>query len=168
MPERTEHAEDLARARACADRMWSQDDASRGLGMQLMDVGPDRARVRMPIRADMVNGWEVCHGGLIATLADSTFAVACNSTGFVTLATGFEIDFVQPVRLGDTLVAEGTRTAGTGRSGVYDVIVRRAQDDATVAVFRGRCRSTGEPNPAAQQGDRPDPGVSDRERPSGR
>jgi len=131
----------MVTARQYAEVMWATDTASKALGMQLDDVGPGSARVSMRVREDMVNGWEICHGGLIATLADSTFAVACNSHGVVTVASGFQVDFLEPARLGDLLVAEAREIALRGRSGVYDVTVRR--DDTVIAEFRGRSRSLG-------------------------
>ena len=99
------------------------------------------------VREDMVNGWAVCHGGVVATLADSCFAVACNSRGTVTVASGFEVSFLESARLGEELVATGREVALRGRSGLYDVEVRRA-DGTLVAAFRGRSRSLGTPNPA--------------------
>ncbi len=129
-------------------RMWSQDAASRMLGMTVRAVAPGTATVAMRVRADMVNGWDVCHGGLVAALADSAFAVACNSHGTVTVASGFDISFVEAARLGDELVATAVETVSRGRSGVYDVTVTRADDGAVLAVFRGRSRSLGRPNPA--------------------
>ena len=121
------------------ERMWVDDVASMSLGMELLEVASGRARVAMLVRDDMVNGHELCHGGLIATLADSAFALACNSHGPVTVAAGFEIDFVEPARLGDELVAEATERLRRGRSGIYDVTVRRG--DAVIAEFRGRART---------------------------
>lgn len=130
-------------ARACAEAMWVGDRASRDLGMVLEDVAPGRAVVSMTVREDMVNGHGLCHGGLIATLADSAFAFACNSHGTVTVAAGFTVDFVRAARLGDVLVAEAREVTLRGRSGLYDVTVRR--DRAVVAEFRGRSRSLGTP-----------------------
>ncbi|MFE6995037.1 hydroxyphenylacetyl-CoA thioesterase PaaI [Microbacterium sp. NPDC057659] len=130
-------------AEACAERMWSTDTASQALGMSIQSVGPGRATLAMTVRDDMVNGHGICHGGLISALADSTFAFACNSRGTVTVAAGFEVDFIAPVALGERLVAEGRETVLRGRSGIYDVEVRR--DDTVVAVFRGRSRSLGRP-----------------------
>ncbi|WP_434453164.1 hydroxyphenylacetyl-CoA thioesterase PaaI [Lentzea sp. E54] len=121
--------------------MWATDAASKALGMEIDHVEPGSARVSMRVREDMVNGWEICHGGLIATLADSTFAVACNSHGTVTVAAGFQIDFLEPARLGDLLVAEAREVALRGRSGLYDVTVRRG--GTVIAEFRGRSRSLG-------------------------
>jgi acyl-CoA thioesterase len=130
-------------ARRCAEAMWGGDAASRGLGMTMEHVAPGEARVTMTIRSDMVNGHGLCHGGFIASLADSAFAVACNTRGTVTVASGFEIDFLEPGRLGDLLVAEAREVALRGRSGLYDVSVRRG--DAVIAEFRGRSRSLGRP-----------------------
>ena len=123
--------------------MWAADSASAMLGMELVDVGSGRARVSMVVRADMVNGHDLCHGGIIASLADSAFALACNSHGAVTVAAGFSIDFLQPGRLGQTLYADAREVSLRGRSGIYDVTVRA--DDPTagevIAEFRGRSRT---------------------------
>lgn len=131
----------MVNARRHADVMWSTDAASKALGMEVEHVGPGCARVSMRVREDMVNGWGICHGGLIATLADSTFALACNSHGTVTVAAGFQVDFLEPARLGDLLVAQAREVALRGRSGLYDVTVRH--DDTVIAEFRGRSRSLG-------------------------
>lgn len=130
-------------ARAGAHAMWAEDSASRGLGMELVSVAPGRAEVTMTVRDDMVNGHALCHGGLIATLADSTFALACNTYGEVTVAAGFEIDFLSPGRLGDVLVATAVERVRRGRSGIYDVTVRSGE--TVIAEFRGRSRSLGRP-----------------------
>ncbi|MDQ1627091.1 MAG: acyl-CoA thioesterase [Actinomycetota bacterium] len=139
-------------ARRSIDAMWEADAASRMLGMTVLSVAPGRAVVSMVVRDDMVNGWDLCHGGLIASLADSAFAVACNSRGHVTVASGFDITFLEPARLADRLVATAHETAVRGRSGLYDVTVARAGDGVVVAEFRGRSRSIGRTNPALEQG----------------
>lgn len=136
-------------ARRSTEEMWSGDAASRMLGMEVAAVGPGSATVTMTVRPDMVNGWELCHGGLVAALADSAFAVACNSGGAVTVAAGFDITFLEPGRLGDRLVATAREVALRGRSGLYDVAVARA-DGTVIAQFRGRSRSTGRVNPALE------------------
>lgn len=135
-------------ARLSTDAMWAGDAASRALGMRLVSVAPGEAVVAMTVREDMVNGWGTCHGGLIATLADSAFAVACNSRGRVTVASGLDVTFLEPGRLGDELVATARERALRGRSGLYDVSVARAADDVVLAELRGRSRATGETNPA--------------------
>jgi acyl-CoA thioesterase len=124
-------------------RMWADDGASRGLGMDLTELSAGRAVVRMPVRPDMVNGHGIVHGGFVFTLADSTFALVCNGIGLTTVASGADITFVASAREGDVLVAEGVERAAYGRSGLTDVTVRRESDGAVVAEFRGRSRTIG-------------------------
>ena len=126
-----------------ARAMWAADAASAALGMELVEVGPGRARVSMVVRPDMVNGHDLCHGGIIASLADSAFALACNSHGPVAVAAGFSIDFLAPGRLGQTLYADAREVSLRGRSGIYDVTVRADDpaDGEVIAEFRGRSRT---------------------------
>jgi acyl-CoA thioesterase len=128
-------------ARASAQRMWEDDRASRALGMELVAVGPGTATVRMTLRADMVNGHDIGHGGLTFTLADSAFAFACNSYNRRTVAAGAQIDFRRPTRLDDVLTASASERSRDGRDGVYDVVVTRASE--VVATFVGRSREIG-------------------------
>ena len=130
-------------ARRSTDVMWAGDAASKALGMEIVSVGPGTATLSMKVREDMVNGWDLCHGGLIASLADSAFAFACNSHGTVTVASGFDVTFLESARLGDELVAVAVERSLRGRSGLYDVTVTRSSDDTVIAEFRGRSRSTG-------------------------
>ena len=125
-----------------AREMWAADGASAALGMRLEDVGPGTARVSMVVRPDMVNGHDLCHGGLIATLADSAFALACNSRGPVTVAAGFTVDLLASARLGQVLHAEAREVSLRGRSGIYDVTVRADDPESgeVIAEFRGRSR----------------------------
>ena len=122
-------------------RMWDDDGASRALGMQAEVIEVDHAVVRMRVTDAMVNGHAIAHGGYIFTLADSTFALVCNSRGQVTVAAGADITFVTSARLGDVLVAEARVRVDYGRSGITDVTVTREADGAVVAEFRGRSRS---------------------------
>ncbi len=124
-------------AEAVRDRMFSEDAASRGLGMQVDSVGPGFSKVSMSVRPDMLNGHKTCHGGFITTLADSAFAFACNSHNEVTVASGIVVDFLAPAHEGDRLVAECHEVALTGRTGVYDIRVTN-QHGKTVVVMRGR------------------------------
>ena len=125
-------------ATRAADAMWAGDAASRALGMRLVEVGPGRATLRMTVRADMVNGHAIGHGGLTFTLADSAFAFACNSYNRRTVAAGAEIRFLAPTRQGDRLVAEAVERSREGRDGVYDVTVRCG--DTVVAEFVGQSK----------------------------
>jgi acyl-CoA thioesterase len=131
-----------ALARACADAMWAEDSASKGLGMRLEDVGPGRARLSLVVTEAMVNGHGICHGGFIFSLADSVMAFACNSYGEHAVAQHCAITFVRPGRLGETLTAEAVERTRSGRSGIYDVRVSGAGGDV-VAEFRGHSRTTG-------------------------
>ncbi len=123
------------------EAMMASDEASRGLGIQLTDLGEGRAVTRMRVRDDMVNGHAIAHGGLIFALADTAFACACNSFGPVTVAASAEIVFVAPARAGDMLEAEAVLRTRFGRSGLYDVTVRR--DGDVIAEFRGRSHQLG-------------------------
>jgi acyl-CoA thioesterase len=130
-----------ALARRSAEAMWAGDAASRGLGMVIEEVRPGYARVCMPVADTMINGHDLCHGGFVFSLADTAFAFACNTHGPTTVAAACDVVFVAPARLGDELVAEATERARFGRSGVYDVTVRRG--DGVVAEFRGQSRTIG-------------------------
>jgi acyl-CoA thioesterase len=126
---------------AAAQRMWDDDAASRKLGMELHSAVDGTARVTMRVTEDMVNGHGMCHGGFLFLLADSAFACACNSPGPVTVAAGADIVFVSSGRQGDVLEAVATERTRFGRSGVYDVTIRRPLDDQVIAEFRGRSRT---------------------------
>ena len=117
--------------------MYEEDAASQALGLTIDAMGPGYARLVMPVRPDMLNGFKICHGGLITTLADSAFAFACNSRNQLTLAAGITVDFIAPAREGDVLSAAATEVSQAGRTGIYDVVVTN-QNDETIAVLRGR------------------------------
>lgn len=121
--------------------MWADDRASRTLGMEIEEVGPGTATLRMAVREDMVNGHDIGHGGLTFTLADSAFAFACNSYGRRTVAAAAEIRFRAPTRLGDVLVARARERSREGRDGTYDVTVTAGE--TVVATFVGRSREIG-------------------------
>ena len=130
-----------ATARRAAAAMWEGDAASQGLGMEVLQADPGRAVLAMTIRADMLNGHQIAHGGFIFTLADSAFAYACNSHGITTVAAQCQVTFLRPARLGDRLVAEALVITEGGRSGLNDVTVRVG--DRAIAEFRGYSRSLG-------------------------
>ncbi len=134
MSTETTDAQQLAETAARA--MYANDRASRGLGIKLLSVGPGRAELSMPVRVDMLNGHNVCHGGFIFALADSCFAFACNSHNRNTLAAGARVDFLAPAQEGDQLTATGEELALGGRTGIYDVVVRN-QEGREIALFRG-------------------------------
>lgn len=125
-----------------AHHMFAADAASNALGIELIEAADGHAVTRMRVTAEMVNGHDIAHGGYIFLLADTTFALACNSHGPVTVASGADITFVTPGKLGDVLTARATEKTRFGRSGIYDVTVERAGE--VVAEFRGRSRVIGE------------------------
>ncbi|WP_340538927.1 hydroxyphenylacetyl-CoA thioesterase PaaI [Nocardioides sp. GXZ039] len=152
MPEPAEPVEETPQqvAERSAQVMLAGDRATAAMGMVLDDVGPGYAVVSMTVRPDMVNGWGAAHGGLMSALGDTAFAVACNSFGEVTVAAGFDVTFLAPVREGDDLVATARLRSRSGRSGVYDVTIARRADapdrePTPVIEFRGRSRSLGRP-----------------------
>jgi acyl-CoA thioesterase len=126
-------------ARACADAMWKEDDASSGLGMKILEVRPGEATLAMTVQAHMVNGQRIAHGGFIFTLADSAFAFACNSRNERAVAAHCQITFIRPAKLGDRLVAVAREISRSGRSGIYDVRVTAGAE--AIAEFRGHSRT---------------------------
>jgi acyl-CoA thioesterase len=125
-------------ARACAEAMWKEDDASKGLGMELIEVKPGRATLSMTVQPQMVNGQRIAHGGFIFTLADSALAFACNTHNERAVAAQGSITFIRPGKLGDRLVATAREISRGGRSGIYDV--RVTVGDTVIAEFRGHSR----------------------------
>ena len=128
-------------ARACADRMWSQDTATQHLDMKLEDVRAGHSTMAMTVTKAMTNGHGICHGGYIFTLADSAFAFACNTYNQVTVAQHCDITFLAPAHLGDRLTATASEKSRTGRSGLYDVTVAN-QNGTVIAEFSGNSRTT--------------------------
>jgi acyl-CoA thioesterase len=121
--------------------MWKEDIASKDtMGMELVSCEPGRAVLRMQVKELHLNGHRICHGGFIFTLADSTFAFACNSHNKVTVAAGCSIEFLKPGQLGDVLTCEGVEQTLAGRHGIYDMKVTNQRGE-TVAMFRGKSTS---------------------------
>lgn len=134
---------ELELARACADKMYADDNASRALGIEIEIPEPGSAVATMTVRKDMVNGLDICHGGLVFTLADTAFAFACNAYDDVTVAGAGTIDFLRPIFLGDELKAVALEEHRGRRGGVYAVEVVNQQGEF-VALFRGRAISRGQ------------------------
>ncbi len=135
--------DDLQTARACADKMTANDAASKALGIEIEIPEPGSAIATMRVRKDMTNGFDICHGGLIFTLADTAFAFACNAYDDVTVAGSGTVEFLRPALLGDELRAVAIEEHRGKRSGLYAVEVRN-QQDKPVALFRGRAVARGE------------------------
>lgn len=128
-------------ARACAEAMWNEDDASQGLGMEILQIKPGQATLAMTVLPHMANGHGIAHGGFIFLLADSAFAFACNSHNERAVAAHCNISFIRPGQLGDRLIATAREISRTGRSGIYDI--RITVDDIAIAEMRGHSRTVG-------------------------
>jgi acyl-CoA thioesterase len=124
-------------AEESAQALYRRDRASQALGMKLAAVRPGWARVEMSVREDMLNGHDVCHGGILFALADSAFAFACNSYNESTVAAAAAIDFLRAARLGDELTAEAAELWRTRRNGIYEITVTNHRGER-IALFRGR------------------------------
>jgi acyl-CoA thioesterase len=122
---------------AVREAMEKGDAVLKLLGLRIDAVGLGRATVSMRVRADMLNGFAICHGGLVATLADTAFAYACNAQGELTVASGFSVDLLAPAHENDVLTAEAHELSRSGRTGLYDIAVRNQRGDP-IAAFRGR------------------------------
>ena len=136
-------------ARACAEAMWKEDDASQGLGMEILEIKTGEATLAMTVKPHMVNGHNIAHGGFIFLLADSAFAFACNSHNERTVAAQCNISFIKPGKLGDRLVATAREISRTGVPGftmcVSASMTRRLPNCAAI------------PAPSAAHGCRPMP-----------
>jgi acyl-CoA thioesterase len=128
-------------ARACADAMWANDPASRGLGMEIVEIAPGKATLAMTITEAMLNGHDIAHGGFIFALADSAFAFACNAYNERTVAQHCAITFIKSAAKGQRLIATASEVSRAGKSGIYDV--RVVANDTVIAEFRGHSRTIG-------------------------
>jgi acyl-CoA thioesterase len=126
------------RAREVVRSLYEADLASQSLGIEIIDVAPGRVRIAMIVRADMVNGYGMCHGGIVFAFADSAFAFACNSHGDPMVAAGASIEFLAPTPRGERVIATAAEVSRSARHGIYDVAVADASG-TVLAQFRGRC-----------------------------
>ena len=126
------------RAREVVRALYEADLASQSLGIEIIDVAPGRVRIAMTVRADMVNGYGMCHGGIVFAFADSAFAFACNSHGDPMVAAGASIEFLAPTPRGERVIATAAEVSRSARHGIYDVAVANASG-TVLAQFRGRC-----------------------------
>ena len=124
-------------ADAVGAHLFANDRASKAMGMRIVAISEGAAFLEMKVRDDMLNGFDICHGGFITTLADSAFAFACNSTGEMTVAAGLTVDFLMPARAGDVLTARAFEVVQSGRTGVYDITVTNQRGEQ-IATVRGR------------------------------
>lgn len=124
-------------AESCSKAMHANDRAAHALGMEIIETRPGYAELQMTVTQAMLNGHDICHGGMIFSLADTAFAHSCNSYNKVTVASGCTIDFAAPAFLGDRLTAIAEERHQKGRTGVYDITVYN-QNQQALAFFRGK------------------------------
>ena len=129
-----------------ARELHANDPTCRSLGIELLAAGPGQATVRMRVTATMANGFGLAHGGFLFLLADAAFSFACNTHGATTVAQSAQVTFLRPAAVGDDLRAEATERSRYGRSGLYDVTVRR-RDGTVIAEFRGQSQTIAAPRP---------------------
>src|ERR1700681_2192380 len=142
----TSGANDPARREVA--RLFVADLASHALGIEIIDVAPGRVQIAMTVRPDMVNGYGMCHGGIVFAFADSAFAFACNSYGDPMVAAGASIEFLAPTPRGERVVATATEVSRGARHGIYDVAVTNTAGEV-LAQFRGRCSRLRAPTQSA-------------------
>jgi len=124
-------------AERCSETMRQTDACARSLEIDIIQSGPGVSVLSMKVKADMLNGYRSCQGGIISALADTAFAHACNSYNRLTVAQSFSIEFIQPAYLDDVLTAQATELSRSKKTGLYDVSVIN-QDKVLVALFRGK------------------------------
>lgn len=128
-----------ALAESCADALWSGDKTSRMLGISRDTIAPGAATVSMVVGDKMVNGLDMAHGGLMFTLADVAFALACNTRNAIAVGNYCSVQFLRPASRGDRLTATAKESLLDGRNGVYDVTVTD-QAGRKIVEFRGHSK----------------------------
>ena len=126
------------------NEVFAKDAFSQWLGIEFIDIKEGYSKIKMAVRAEMVNGLNVVHGGIAFSLADSAFAFACNSRNDLSLALETSISFLKPVFVDDILIAEAKEIRNGKNTGVYLVEVTN-QHQNLVALFKGTCYRTGKP-----------------------
>ena len=129
-------------ARKVAYGMLAEEGTGPAWGIVIEEARAGYARLSMAVRADMLNGHGIIHGGMVFALADTAFAYVCNGANEKTVAAQASIVFLGSANQGDVLVAEATTAAAAGRSGVTRVTVRTA-DGRPIAEFTGYSRTLG-------------------------
>ena len=120
--------------------MWQSDNSSQWIGITIDDVDEGTATLSLTVKKHHTNGHDMCHGGIIFTLADSAFAFACNSRNQAAVAQHNTITYIMPAALNDKLIARAKEVSLVGKNGIYDVNVMN-QDGLKIAEFRGCSRA---------------------------
>ena len=123
------------------DHMLQHDLFSRWLGIEVLAVSAGYSKIKMTVRPEMINGFGIVHGGVAFSLADSCFAFACNNRNVLSVALDTSINFIKPVHVGDTLIAEAKELHNGNGTGLYHITITN-QKEHIVAMFKGTCYRT--------------------------
>lgn len=117
--------------------MKENDNVSKWLNIEVVEAKKGYVCTTMTVRKDMLNAAGVCHGGVIFSLSDYTFAIASNIYGDVALAISANINFANAAKEGDVLIAQAKELNRTRRIGIYVITVERKSDNKLIAIFNG-------------------------------
>lgn len=130
--------------KAVVDHMMQHDKFSQWLGIEVLEITEGYSKIKMLVRDEMVNGFGIAHGGVAFSFADSAFAFACNNRNNLSVALDTSINFIKPVMVGDTLIAEAKEIHNGRSTGLYHITITN-QNEHIVAHFKGNCFRTGKP-----------------------
>jgi acyl-CoA thioesterase len=125
--------------------MMAKDAFSQWLGIEVLEIAPRKSKLRMTVRAEMINGFGVTHGGIAYSLADSALAFACNAKGTIWMAIENTIGYPKSVTTGDVLTAVASEDSAGNKLGFYRVVVTNQRNEV-VSTFRGTVYNTGKPH----------------------
>src|SRR5688572_21572779 len=129
-------------AQDVVNRMMREDLFSQWLGIAILEIREGYSRIKMTLRQEMLNGFNVVHGGIAFSLADSAFAFACNNRNNLSMALDTNITFTKQMQPGDVLTAEAKEMHNGRSTGLYLITVTN-QHNEQVALFKGTCFRTG-------------------------
>ena len=124
------------------DKMYNNDRFSQWLGIERIEEDAGKSVLRMTIRKEMLNGFDIVHGGITFSLADSALAFASNSHGRKSVVIEAGISYLAPVKEGDVLTAVAEEVSLTNKLGIYNITITN-QDNKKVALFKGTVYRTG-------------------------
>ena len=128
-------------ANKVVSRMMKDDTFSQWLGIEIIEIKEGYSKIKMRVRNEMMNGLDMVHGGIAFSLADSSFAFACNSRNNLSVALDTSINFIKPVHIDDELFAEAKEIHNGKSTGLYQITITN-QRHHTVALFKGTCFRT--------------------------
>ena len=119
------------------DKMMAKDYFSQWLGIKVLETGQGTSKLSMTVRNEMLNGFGIAHGGITYCLADSALAFSSNSHGKKAVSVETSVSHTVSIVEGDELIAEAREEHCSNKIGIYSVVIKRAADNAVVALFKG-------------------------------